>query len=80
MKKVSKILEFLIVIVGYVVILSPVLLFCFYFFNPMDTCLDTGYCEEGLSLNVQNKKIIVNQQTCLENNGKWYVDRKTCQF
>ena len=80
MKKVTKILEVLIVILGYGVILSPILFFCFYFFDPMDGCMDVGYCKEGLPLNIEGKKITVNKQTCLENDGKWLEDRKACKF
>lgn len=48
--------------------------------NPMDSCMDVAYCKEGLQLNINNKKITVNKQTCVENNGYWYDDRKICQF
>ena len=80
MKKVTKILEVLIVILGYGVILSPILFFCFYFLDPMDGCMDVGYCKEGLPLNIEGKKITVNKQTCLENDGKWLEGRKVCKF
>ena len=48
--------------------------------DPMDSCIDVAYCKEGLQLNINNKKITVNKQTCVENNGYWYDDRKICQF
>ena len=80
MKKVTKILEVLIVILGYGVILSPILFLCFYFSDPMDGCMDVGYCKEGLPLNIEGKKITVNKQTCIENDGKWLEDRKVCKF
>lgn len=48
--------------------------------DPMDGCMDIGYCKEGLPLSIEGKKITVNKQTCLENNGKWIEDRKVCQF
>lgn len=48
--------------------------------DPMDGCMDIGYCKEGLTLSIEGKKITVNKQTCLENNGKWYDNRKSCQF
>lgn len=48
--------------------------------DPMDGCMDVGYCKEGLPLNIEGKKITVNKQTCLENDGKWLEDRKVCKF
>lgn len=48
--------------------------------DPMDGCMDVGYCKGGLPLNIEGKKITVNKQTCLENDGKWLEDRKVCKF
>ena len=48
--------------------------------EPMDSCMDVAYCKEGLQLNINNKKITINKQSCVENNGYWYDDRKVCQF
>lgn len=48
--------------------------------DPMDGCMEVGYCKEGLPLNIEGKKITVNKQTCLENDGKWLEKRKVCQF
>ena len=48
--------------------------------DPMDGCMDVGYCKEGLPLNIEGKKITVNKQTCIENDGKWLEDRKVCKF
>lgn len=50
------------------------------FYDPQDACLDSAYCKEGLPLNIEGKKIIVNEQTCLENNGIWYPNKKACNF
>ena len=48
--------------------------------DPKDACLDSGYCKEELSLNINGKTILINEQTCIENDGKWLEDRKVCQF
>ena len=61
---------FVVLIIGIAIISS----------DPMDSCLDSGYCKQGLPLNIEGKKITVNKQTCLENDGKWIEDRKVCQF
>ena len=61
---------FVVLIIGIAIISS----------DPMDGCMDVGYCKEGLPLNIEGKKITVNKQTCLENDGKWIEDRKVCQF
>lgn len=49
-------------------------------FNNQDTCLDTGFCSEGLELNTQNGKILINEKTCAENNGTWITNKKVCKF
>ena len=44
-------------------------------------CIEDGNCKEGLSIKVGNNKLIViNKDTCIENNGKWYEDSKLCRF
>ena len=48
--------------------------------DPKDTCLDSGYCKEGLLLNINEKTILINEQTCIENNGKWLSVKKVCNF
>ncbi len=48
--------------------------------DPMDDCMDVGYCKEGLPLNIGDKKITINKQTCLENDGQWLENRKVCKF
>ena len=60
--------------------LAGIVILCVISSNPLDSCLDSGYCKEGLPLNIERKKITVNKQTCLENDGKWIEDRKVCQF
>lgn len=45
-----------------------------------DVCLDSGYCKEGLALNINGKAILINEQTCIKNNGKWFSIKKVCQF
>ena len=45
-----------------------------------DFCLDTGCCKEGLVLNTEKGKIVVNEITCKENNGTWDSKHRRCQF
>ena len=59
-------------IIGIAVVLSiPVILFVNYLFDDLDFCLDTGYCKEGLTLNTEKGKIIVNKETCSDHDGIW---------
>ena len=73
-------MKFVIVILGSLIILLPFILLYLYLTDDMDTCLDVGYCKEGLPLNVEGKEIIITEQTCKDNNGIWYSDKKVCQF
>ena len=45
-----------------------------------DICLDSGICKKGLELNTENGKIIVSQNTCISNNGKWQEKKEICSF
>ena len=86
MKNLMNIIKFILKLVGIFVVflvgLLILLIICFAIISsdPMDGCMDVGYCKEGLPLNIEGKKITVNKQTCLENDGKWIEDRKVCQF
>lgn len=45
-----------------------------------DICLDTGYCAAGLELKVNEKTIIIDENSCLVNNGIWNQNKKLCVF
>lgn len=78
--KVFEIILNIIIVLGIIFILSPFIFLHRYLNDDQDACLDSAYCKEGLPLNIEGKKIIVNEQTCLENNGIWYPDKKVCRF
>ncbi|MCM1003163.1 MAG: hypothetical protein NC408_02340 [Candidatus Gastranaerophilales bacterium] len=80
MKKLFNIIKNIIIIMGGILILSPFIFLHRYLTDDMDTCLDISICKEGLPLHIEGKKIIVNEQTCQENNGIWYPDKKACNF
>lgn len=79
MKLFEKILN-IIIILGIIFIFSLFILLHRYLTDDVDTCLDISFCKEGLSLNIEGKKIVVSEQTCKENNGTWYPDKKNCYF
>ena len=78
-KNIFRKLKFIIITL-LLFMIAGIIIFCIISSDPLDSCLDSGYCKEGLPLNIEGKKITVNKQTCLENNGKWYDNRKSCQF
>ena len=69
-----------IALISFVLFIISIIIMLIISSDPMDGCMDIGYCKEGLSLNIGNKKITVNKQTCLENDGKWLSIKKVCQF
>lgn len=74
MKVLIKIFQFIFIIgVGLVLLVI-------FFLDFQDICLDSGYCKEGLLLNVNGKSISVNEQSCRKNNGVWIQDKRFCQF
>ena len=78
-KNIFRKLKFIIITL-LLFILAVIVIFCVISSDPLDSCLDSGYCKEGLPLNIEGKKITVNKQTCLEKDGKWIEDRNVCQF
>lgn len=68
---------FLIIIVSVIVILCLII---FLTSSDKDVCLDTGFCKAGLELNTGKGNIIVNQQTCIENDGIWNNEKNVCKF
>lgn len=64
----------------FILLFISLILTIIFFSDPKDTCLDSGYCKAGVSVNIEAKEITVNEQNCKENNGIWYTDKKVCQF
>lgn len=50
------------------------------FFDDKDVCLDTGFCKEGINVNIKGIRIVVNEQSCVDNFGIWDSDKKVCRF
>ena len=69
-------------IILFTAIFIPTILFILYAIfvkDDKDICLDIGSCNAGMEVNVEGKKIIVNEISCKENNGKW-INNSYCQF
>lgn len=50
-------------------------------FMDIDGCADDGYCKEGIIFQDGNgKPYVLNKDTCVEHNGKWIEDAKSCNF
>lgn len=71
---------FKFIFISIALIICSIAVIPMFLYDPMDTCLDSGYCKNGLSLHITGKKIIVNEQSCKENNGIWHENKKACQF
>ncbi len=78
-KKIIRIIERILALLALFVIAAFVFLWIFVW-DDVDFCSDSQICAEGLSLNVDGQKIIINEQTCKENGGVWLYDRKACSF
>ena len=46
----------------------------------IDTCLDTGFCDQGLELNEHDKKFTITKDTCISHNGVWIENKNVCFF
>lgn len=51
-----------------------------YFTDKKDSCLDTGICSEGVEINTQYGKIMVNEESCLKYHWVWNKDKQWCDF
>lgn len=65
-------------------------LFIFWLFMPKflvdvsflfakDSCLDSGYCKEGLKINTQFGPIEINKQNCSKYHWQWIEENKACK-
>lgn len=53
----------------------------FEHFMDIDTCMDVGFCKEGIILRNKNgEQYALDVNTCVENNGKWIEEVKSCKF
>ena len=55
-------------------------LFVIFLYDDRELCLTTGHCREGLYLNTENGEILINEETCLNDNGHWDEKRRWCVF
>ena len=51
-----------------------------FFWDDKDACLDSGWCKEGMQVNNENGCFIVNEKSCIQNNGIWKPNKKVCHF
>lgn len=42
------------------------------------SCEEDGICKEGIVIKHKQKEIIINKQSCIENNWTWDEKNKTC--
>ncbi|MBQ9246357.1 hypothetical protein IJ182_08835 [bacterium] len=68
----------LVILIAVIAGISFVLLFN-YIYDDKDACLDSGVCNEGLTLRMNDgKEIIINKDTCIQYNGEWREKRRDC--
>ena len=64
---------FLISLVLLVNILSSIL-------PKSDYCLEDGDCKAGRIIIINNKEILINKNSCIENNWDWYEKSQYCKI
>ena len=50
----------------------------FLFLDNKDTCLDIGYCKQGLKINTESGLIEINKENCKKHNWQWDEKSKSC--
>ncbi|OGI00478.1 MAG: hypothetical protein A2Y25_12065 [Candidatus Melainabacteria bacterium GWF2_37_15] len=72
---------FLILLCLILALLTVIVIFLeSYWFNDKDYCLDTGRCTEGLEINTEHGRIIINKENCLKYKWKWDEKRRDCNI
>jgi hypothetical protein len=64
---------FLILLVILAIILSPIL-------PKSDYCLEDGDCKAGRIIIINNKEILINKNSCIENNWDWHEKSQYCKI
>lgn len=45
-----------------------------------DYCLEDGDCKAGRIIIIDNKEILINKNSCIENNWDWYEKSQYCKI
>ena len=45
-----------------------------------DYCLEDGDCKAGRIIIINNKEILIDKNSCIENNWDWYEKSKYCKI
>lgn len=45
-----------------------------------DYCIEDGDCKEGRIININNNEILINKESCVENNWQWDEKGKICKI
>ena len=64
---------FLILLVLLVIILSPIL-------PKSDYCLEDGDCKAGRIIIINNKEILIDKNSCIENHWDWHEKSQYCKI
>lgn len=78
MKKVFITLGIFIVIINIYICIYTLVPFLSK--NESDYCIEDGDCPKGKVIKIDNKTILIDRQTCIEYDGKWYENIKECHF
>ena len=64
---------FLILLALFVIILSPIL-------PKSDYCLEDGDCKAGRIIIINNKEILIDKNSCIENHWDWHEKSQYCKI
>jgi hypothetical protein len=64
----------------FIITILPVLFLISYLKDDKDFCLDTAICKEGLEINTEHGRILVNKENCEKYNWIWDDENKMCDM
>ncbi|MCV6599638.1 MAG: hypothetical protein OIF36_04085 [Alphaproteobacteria bacterium] len=64
----------------FIPLIIVILSFLIWNWLNIDSCLDSGYCKEGLELNTEYGLITINQENCQKYNWIWHDEKKICEM
>ncbi len=70
--------KFILALLFLILVFIFVLCFIVFVTDDQDACLDSGVCKEGTEYYINDKKILISKETCLEYGKDWIENKKAC--
>lgn len=80
MKKNFFIINTAIIVIFFVLLFFGIIFFTKILCSDLEFCLDSSFCKEGLKINTEYGKILINKENCIKYNWQWDAEHKWCDM